>query len=97
MKVLVTEKDFLRTYKNENFGRIALKKYKRLFPVRASKELAYIIAALMTDGHMEKRVNYHSYKYDMSAFFSEDMNELKRFNETMNYLFGIKGKIRNGE
>lgn len=85
---LVTEKDYLETYKSENHGRKVLKNYREWFPVESSPELAAIVGDLTTDGHVQ---NYSNLRMDFTA---SNKDKLRDFRERLENLFGIGGKIR---
>ena len=88
-KVLLKLNDVLKTYKNRDAGIKALLKYKYWFPIKASPELAGIVADLMGDGHLQGTPKW---RLDYS---SKSVQELDRSNRIIFTLFGIKGKIRD--
>jgi hypothetical protein len=93
---IVSEEDFLNTYKNKASGVKALEKYKHWFPVKASPMLAKIIAHIITDGHLQLSVSKNgTKKYSYFGVFSNDKEELKVFSNNVEALFGVKGNIKN--
>ncbi len=87
-KILLKYEDVLNTYKSKEHGKKALLPYLDWFPIKASRELAGVIADLMGDGHLQGspklRIDYTS----------KSTEELRRFEKEIIYLFNIKGKIR---
>jgi intein/homing endonuclease len=95
MKILVSEADLLNTYKIKKVGKENIKRYSNLLPLYHSVELAEIVADLFTDGFMDIRKRKFSNYYSYIAYFSEEINELERFNSNLFKLFNIKGEIKN--
>lgn len=88
-KILLTFEDVLNTYKSRAHGLRALVKYKVWFPIKASPELAGLIADLMGDGHLQGKPKWRL------DYTSKNIFELKRFNNEVKNLFGVSGKIRD--
>jgi len=86
--ILVTEKDYLETYSSRKAGKRVLKDYKNWFPVKASSELARLVADLTTDGHVQP---YPKLRFD---FTSGSKQKLYRFERRLIELFDIEGSIR---
>ncbi|MBU4072417.1 MAG: hypothetical protein KJ773_09615, partial [Candidatus Thermoplasmatota archaeon] len=86
---LLDFKDVLKTYKSEKHGKEILEKYRKWFPLYASKELSGLVADLMCDGHLQ---GYPKLRFD---YISKYPKELMRFEKILYNLFGIKGKIRH--
>ncbi len=53
MRVLVDKNDVLSLYKIRSGGNFVLKNYSKWFPVKASSDLAGIVADLMGDGSLQ--------------------------------------------
>ena len=85
---LLNFEDVLNTYKSKEAGVKALSKYSYWFPLRASPNLAGIVADLMGDGHLQ---DYPKLRLD---YTSKSLNELDRFNFEMYKTFRIKGNSR---
>jgi len=88
-KVLLNFEDVLNTYKLKERGVKALKNYRYWFPLMPSVGLAGIVADLMGDGHLQGKPNW---RLDYTSKYTE---ELKRFENEVFILFGLKGKIRD--
>ena len=86
--VLVNRQDYLDTYKSEYHGRKVFQKHKRWFPVSKSTELAALIGDLTTDGHVQPEPKL---RFD---FTSSSKRKLRSFEDRLDSLFGVKGKIR---
>lgn len=87
-QILLTFNDVLNSYTSKTHGINVLKKYNQWFPVKASSKLAGIIADLMGDGHLQGNPKWRI------DYTSKRSTELKRFNNEIKSLFGVKGKIR---
>ena len=81
--------DVLDSYKSKEHGKKALSKYEGWFPIKASPELAGIVADLMGDGHLQ---DIPKLRLD---YTSKSVKELERFNKEVFDLFGVMGKIRD--
>lgn len=88
MGVILSYKNFLKTYKTRGYRIKHLEKYRYLFPLKANPSLAGIIGDLMGDGHLQGDPKWRI------DFTSKSINELKRFEREMKNLFGKTGKIR---
>ena len=86
--LILESKDILKKYKSKEAGNIAIERYISFLPIKASSELAGIIADLTGDGHIQGEPKW---RFDYSSN-SED--ELQRFNSAIKNMFGISGKIR---
>lgn len=86
MKLLLQKEDVLKLFGLNGEKFIGM--YLQWFPVKASPELAGIVADLMCDGHLQ---GPKKWRID---FTSKDVSELKRFEDIIFKLFDIKGKIR---
>lgn len=86
--LVVTEDDYLDTYKSEQHGRKYLRKYKRWFPVEATPELAALVGDLTTDGHVQGKPKL---RFDFTASNKE---KLESFEDRLVENFGLKGSIR---
>ncbi|MBN2421991.1 hypothetical protein JXB41_02085 [Candidatus Woesearchaeota archaeon] len=80
--------DVLNTYKSKFHGIKALSKYKEWFPLKASPELAGIVADLIGDGHLQGDPKWRL------DFCSNSVDELKRFETELFNIFKIRGKNR---
>jgi len=87
-QVLLTFGDVLNNYTSKIHGTRALQKYKNWFPIKASPRLAGIVADLMGDGHLQGDPRWRI------DYTSKRVAELKRFNNEIKLMFGVKGKIR---
>jgi len=56
--------------------------------------IAEIVAAIITDGHIQARKVKNGLKYGYVGFFSDDKNQLIRFQKNVKKLIKIKPKIR---
>lgn len=88
MGVILRYRDLLKTYKTRGYRIGHLEKYKYLFPLKASPVLAGIVGDLMGDGHLQGDPKWRM------DFTSKSINELKRFEKEIKYLFDKTGKIR---
>jgi|TARA_Y100000034_G_scaffold74012_1_gene88970 hypothetical protein len=88
MGVILRYKDFLQTYKTRSHRIRHLKDYKYLFPIKASETLAGIIADLICDGNLQGNPKWRI------DYTSKSIEELKRFEKEIKFLFDKKGKIR---
>lgn len=80
--------DFLKTYKTRTYRIRHLENYKYLFPIKSNRILSGIIADLICDGNLQGDPKWRI------DFTSKSIDELKRFEKEMIYLFKINGKIR---
>ena len=87
-QLLITYKDLLNLYMNEEIGNLYIRKYKKWFPILGSVELSGIIADLMSDGHLQGKPRW---RFDYT-YKNED--EKERFEKELISLFNIKGKSR---
>lgn len=87
-KILLNFEDVLNSYKSKEAGIKALYKYSHWFPLRASPNLAGIVADLMGDGHLQD-----SPKLRLD-YTSKSAEELNRFGTEVYNIFSVKGKIR---
>lgn len=88
MRVILRYKEFLETYKTRSYRIKHLEKYKDLFPIKANKTLAGIVADLIGDGHLQ---GDPIWRID---FTSKSIKELRRFEKEIYSIFQIKGTIR---
>ncbi|MEW6721781.1 MAG: LAGLIDADG family homing endonuclease [Candidatus Micrarchaeota archaeon] len=66
---------------------------KRWFPLSGSPDLAQIVAALMSDGHIGLQVRNAKPKLSKVVLYSSDKGECAWFLGTVCRIFGIDGKI----
>lgn len=88
MGVILRYKDFLETYKTRGHRIKHLEDWKKYFPIKADPILAGIVADLMADGHLQGDPKWRI------DFTSKSLKELKRFEEEINKIFEVQGKIR---
>ncbi|MFH1237175.1 MAG: hypothetical protein V1648_02110 [Candidatus Aenigmatarchaeota archaeon] len=88
MDYIVTLNDVLKIYKSQKAGEMALKPYKKWFPLKPSPELAGVVADLICDGHLQGSPKWR-------IDFTFKINEEKlRFERKIEKIFGVKGKAR---
>ncbi len=80
--------DFLKTYKTRGYRINHLERYKNLFPIVSSPQLAGIVADLMGDGHLQGNPIWRG------DYTSKSLKELKRFGHEIHSLFHTSCKIR---
>jgi DNA-binding transcriptional regulator WhiA len=83
--ILLTKQDYRKEYKQKASDR-AKEKYKIHFPIRASSELAKIVAYLTFDGHL-------SASGSMLLFTAGKINNLKCFSELFEETFHCQGRV----
>ncbi len=88
MGIILSYRKFLSSYKTRGHRLNHLSNYRYLFPIKASPELAGIVADLMGDGNLQ---GFPKWRLD---YTSKDIKELSRFNKKISKLFGVSGKIR---
>jgi hypothetical protein len=88
MGVILRYNDFLKTYKTRSHRINHLVNYEKWFPVNASETLAGIVGDLVSDGSLQGE---DKWRID---FTSKSIDELKRFENEVYYLFKIRGKVR---
>ncbi len=93
-ETLVSENDFISTYKDTSQASNQLKRLIDVLPLYESEELAKIIAALLADGHLQKKKYYNSYKYTYLGFFSDNPEDIERFESNFFSIFRVKGHTR---
>ena len=89
MGVIIRYRDFLNTYKTRSHRIRHLEEYKKLFPIKSSPLLAGIVGDLICDGHLQGDPKWRL------DFTSKNQLELNYFNQRINKLFGVQGKIRD--
>jgi len=89
-QVLLKFSDVVNSYTSKIHGTKVLQKYKNWFPIKASPRLAGIVADLMGDDHLQGDPRWRI------DYTSKRVTELKRFNNEIKLMFGVKGKIREG-
>lgn len=90
-KYLLNYRDFVKSY---NIRKNQLERVRHWFPIRPSSELAEIVAAILTDGH----IDWNDYEKGISrpkklVLYSNYKNECTWFIELVYFLFNEKGKI----
>ena len=88
MGQLLSLRDVVNFYKDEKSANKALLPYFQWFPIKGSKTLSGIVGDLIGDGHLQGDPKWRI------DYTSKDISELKRFEDRMYFLFGIKGKAR---
>lgn len=88
MGIILSYKDFLKTYKTRSHRIRHLDNYKYLFPIKSSESLAGIISDIIGDGNLQGDPKWRL------DFTSKSTEELKRFEKEIDGLFNVKGKIR---
>ncbi len=88
MGQILSYRSFLKTYKTRGHKIRHLKKYENLFPIKANKRLAGIIADLICDGNLQGNPKWRI------DFTSKSIEELKRFEKEISILFNKRGKVR---
>tara|TARA_Y100000310_G_C20572526_1_gene758771 strand:- start:313 stop:1149 length:837 start_codon:yes stop_codon:yes gene_type:complete len=94
-RLIVTKKDFIRTYKSRKYANEAISKYGHLLPIKSSEKLAEVAAQLLTDGSVHIKPRYNSRHYSWVAFYSKNVDEMLQFERLIIDLFDIKGSIRD--
>ena len=89
MGVIIRYNNFLKTYKTRGHRIKHLIEYQKLFPIKASPLFAGIVGDLICDGHLQGDPKWRL------DFTSKDNFELNYFNQRINKLFGVQGKIRD--
>src|SRR3989344_332512 len=79
MRVVVSKKAFIRTYKSIDSAYNSLRKNNQVLPLIASPDLARIAGFLITDGFVDVRKYYHSFKFSYVGYFSRYKTELDAF------------------
>lgn len=82
--------EFTSTYKQK---KKCMESARRLFPLRPSKELAQLAAALMTDGHIDWRESDDNPRPTKLILYSNYKNECRWFLDLVYRLFSVKGRI----
>ncbi|MDP2973808.1 MAG: LAGLIDADG family homing endonuclease, partial [Candidatus Diapherotrites archaeon] len=67
---------------------------KKVLPLRASPELAALVAALMTDGHVEVGKSDGRPRPKKVMLYSSNREECKWFLKVVKMLFGVDGKVQ---
>lgn len=93
-RLCINANDIRRSYKSKKYAEECIDYFSELLPITQSSDLAGIVANLLTDGHIAAKPIYKSKKYDYIGFFSDDITDLKSFNDTLERIFNIRGKIR---
>lgn len=86
--VLVTKEDYISTYNSEWHGRKYAEKHDSWFPVKETPELAGLVGDLTTDGHVQGDPKL---RFDFTA---SDKEDIMLFEQRLDDLFGVTGKIR---
>lgn len=85
--IILTEAEFVNSYKLKKFAQKAIEKYKLRFPIKANENLAKIVSYLTFDGHLSMEKN-------VFLFTAGKKNQLKDFRKLIKDEFDIEGKIR---
>jgi len=88
-KEILNYNDLINCYKSKEHGIKAVSKYKYWFPLYSSPKLSGLVADLMGDGHLQGEPKWRL------DYTSNSTEELKRFNNVVFRLFGLKGKVRD--
>ncbi|MFH1209470.1 MAG: hypothetical protein V1663_01645 [archaeon] len=88
--IIVSEQDFLNTYKIKTFGHKALKKCKKYnwLPLRSSQHLSSIVGHLMGDGNLSKNRMVGDFRfYGDSSKLNRILYDLKNYFNLMPYAY----------
>jgi intein/homing endonuclease len=91
---IVNRTDFIQTYRDRSIAEKEAKRVAKILPLKPSASLACIVAAINTDGHLQKRRRYHSYQYVNFWYFSDDPELIKTFEKHLERIFRVSGKTR---
>lgn len=89
MEIILRYNNFLETYKTRGYRLKNLEKFRYLFPIKTDAKIAGIIADIIGDGHLQGDPKWRI------DYTSKQISELKRFENEIFSLYGIKGRIRN--
>lgn len=87
-EILVDLEKIRPLYKSNKGFNLMLRRYKSLFPIKESVELAGIVVDIIGDGNLQGEPKW---RFD---YCSKDKEELNRFGKEIKQLFYIDGKIR---
>ena len=88
MERLLNVSDVLKLYKDEAKALRVIEKNGAFFPVLKTPMLAGLVADLMADGHLQGEPHWRI------DYTSKSLPELERFGDTVEAVFGMRGRAR---
>jgi hypothetical protein len=89
-KPIMVYDELLSDYKQK---KKSLESARKWFPIYSSKEFAEIVAAIMTDGHIDFQLRQNRPKTCKVILYSNEKKECQWFLDLLDQLFQVKGKI----
>jgi hypothetical protein len=87
MRSILTEKQFVNSYKLQKFAEKAINKFNLNFPIHPNSNLAKMVSYLTFDGHLRHDCNVFSFSSGKKSLLKEPIEIVKRE-------FNVSGKIR---